>query len=319
MKEVEIAEKNKILEIRSGSHLYGLNTENSDEDYIGIFLAPIEYHLGLQKVEQVDLSIKDKLESGRNSKDAVDKTFYELKRFIKLALDNNPNILEVLFVDEKNIIYINEYGRRLLNIKQEFLSKKVIKTFLGYANSQKRKLITKKANLDTLFKIKDFLERFNLNEGLILPELKEEPEFKELFIVISKDVYGIGEYNINKNITIKEALKKVNEIIKNSSNRQELIKEYGYDTKFAYHLVRMLLELYELITTNNLVFPLKDKDMLMNIKLGKVDIDTLFSIISDIEMSINSIIDSKENLLKEKPNYDIIEKELISIYKDFLK
>lgn len=114
-------------------------------------------------------------------------------------------------------------------------------------------------------------------------------------------------------------MKKVNEIIKNSSNRQELIKEYGYDTKFAYHLVRMLLELYELITTNNLVFPLKDKDMLMNIKLGKVDIDTLFSIISDIEMSINSIIDSKENLLKEKPNYDIIEKELISIYKDFLK
>lgn len=96
MKEIEIAEKNKILEIKSGSHLYGLNTENSDEDYIGIFLAPIEYHLGLQKVEQVDLSIKDKLESGRNSKDAVDKTFYELKRFIKLALDNNPNIRSII-------------------------------------------------------------------------------------------------------------------------------------------------------------------------------------------------------------------------------
>lgn len=206
-----------------------------------------------------------------------------------------------------------------MNIKQEFLSKKVIKTFLGYANSQKRKLITKKANLDTLFKIKDFLERFNLNEGLILPELKEEPEFKELFIVISKDVYGIGEYNINKNITIKEALKKINEIIRNSSNRQELIKEYGYDTKFAYHLVRMLLELYELITTNNLIFPLKEKDILMRIKMGEVDIDTLFSAISDIELTINSIVNSKENLLKEKPNYDIIEKELISIYKDFLK
>lgn len=119
MKEVEIAEKNKILEIRSGSHLYGLNTENSDEDYIGIFLAPIEYHLGLQKVEQVDLSIKDKLKSGRNSKDAIDKTFYELKRFVKLAIDNNSNILEVLFVDEKNIIYINEYGSKTRIFKQE--------------------------------------------------------------------------------------------------------------------------------------------------------------------------------------------------------
>lgn len=318
MKEREIAEKNKILEIRSGSHLYGLNTENSDEDYIGIFLAPIEYHLGLQKVEQIDLSFKDKLESGRNSKDAIDKTFYELKRFVKLALDNNPNILEVLFVDEKNIIYINEFGRRLLNLKKEFLSKKIIKTFLGYAKSQKRKLMIKKDNLDILFKTKDFLERFNLNEGLILPELKDEPEFKELFKVISKDVYGIGEYNINKNTTIKEALKKVNEIIKNSSNRKELIKEYGYDTKFAYHLVRILLELYEMITTNNLVFPLREKDMLMKIKLGKVDIETLFSIISDIEIAINSIIDSKESLLKDKPNYDVVEKELISIYLDFI-
>ena len=139
-----------------------------------------------------------------------------------------------------------------------------------------------------------------------------------MFKVISKDVYGIGEYNINKNTTIKEALKKVNEIIKNSSNRKELIKEYGYDTKFAYHLVRILLELYEMITTNNLVFPLREKDMLMKIKLGKVDIETLFSIISDIEIAINSIIDSKESLLKDKPNYDVVEKELISIYLDFI-
>lgn len=58
MKEIEIAEKNKILEIRSGSHLYGLNTENSDKDYVGIFLAPIEYHLGLQKVEQMIYPLK---------------------------------------------------------------------------------------------------------------------------------------------------------------------------------------------------------------------------------------------------------------------
>ena len=73
-----------------------------------------------------------------------------------------------------------------------------------------------------------------------------------------------------------------------------------------------------MITTNNLVFPLREKDMLMKIKLGKVDIETLFSIISDIEIAINSIIDSKESLLKDKPNYDVVEKELISIYLDFI-
>ena len=38
MEEREMALNNLILKIRAGSHLYGTNTIDSDEDYIGIFL-----------------------------------------------------------------------------------------------------------------------------------------------------------------------------------------------------------------------------------------------------------------------------------------
>lgn len=311
-------EKNKILEIKSGSHLYGLNNENSDEDYIGIFLAPIDYHLGLKKVEQVDLSIKSKLSNGRNSKEAIDRTFYELKRFVKLSLDNNPNILEVLFVDKKNIVFINEYGKRLLALKQHFLSKKVIKTFLGFANSQKRKLETKAKNITILIEARKFLQKYSWNEGIILPELKNELEFEYFFKLKAKDIYSIGEYQINKNITVKEAIKKITEIIECSTNRKELIEKFGYDTKFAYHLVRILLELEEIITTNNLIFPLQHKELLFNIKSGKMELKDLILLIEQLEERINVLKESDKNILKEKPNYDIIEKELISIYYDFL-
>lgn len=314
----EIVEQGKILEIRIGSHLYGLNTPNSDEDYLGVFLAPVEYHFGLHELEQLDLSVVSKLESGKNSKEAVDRIFYELKRFTKLALENNPNILEVLFVNEENIVYINEYGRRLLSLKYDFLSEKVIKTFLGYATSQKRKLITKKSNLEILFKVKNFLEKYEEKRGMILPELKDEVEFSKLFILKGVDIYKIGEYKLNKNVTVKEALKKVNEIIFNSTNRQDLILKYGYDTKFAYHLVRILLELKEIIQTGDLIFPLREKELLFKIKTGKFSLEEVEILIEDLEEEIEKILETEKKLM-EKPNVDKIEKEIINIYMESMK
>ena len=53
MNEYEVAEKNMILKVRAGSYLYGTNTLESDEDYIGIFIPEEKYLLGLNKIEEV--------------------------------------------------------------------------------------------------------------------------------------------------------------------------------------------------------------------------------------------------------------------------
>ena len=58
------AESNRILEIRSGSHLYGTNTPESDEDFVGIFMPPKEYVYGLKSVEEVDLGVISKRADG---------------------------------------------------------------------------------------------------------------------------------------------------------------------------------------------------------------------------------------------------------------
>ena len=101
----KLINRNLIVEMRTGSHLYGLQTETSDEDFTGIFFDPMDMLLNpFQSLYELDLSIKDKLQNGKNSKDAIDKKFYTLKKFIKLAADCNPNILEMLFVDDNNVI-----------------------------------------------------------------------------------------------------------------------------------------------------------------------------------------------------------------------
>jgi predicted nucleotidyltransferase len=41
--EKQMAEDNKILEIVTGSHLYGTNTKKSDKDYVGIFMPDKEF------------------------------------------------------------------------------------------------------------------------------------------------------------------------------------------------------------------------------------------------------------------------------------
>ena len=321
----ELVERGKILELRTGSHLYGLNTPASDEDYSGIFLTPLEYHIGLHKLEQIELGVESKLDSGKNSSEAVDRTFYELKRFALLAAGNNPNIIELLFANEENIIYINEAGRKLLNNRKIFLSQKLIDKFIGFANAQKHKLYVKRENLEKLYAARDFIKNMIVKyqmDKILLPALKNEEGFGERFILRDRkaDVYRIGEYNINANMTLKNALEFIEKIIKNSSNRQELIKKSGYDTKYASHLVRLLYEAVEIISTGDLVFPLKERDLLMEIKTGKVEFSKVIDIVEKLEIKLGEFkIFPERIVIPPEPDMAAIEKLVVEIYKNFFK
>ena len=52
----EMVDKNKILELVTGSFLYGTNLPTSDKDETGLFIADKEYYLGLNTVNEVDLN-----------------------------------------------------------------------------------------------------------------------------------------------------------------------------------------------------------------------------------------------------------------------
>lgn len=50
--------------------------------------------------------------------------------------------------------------------------------------------------------------------------------------------------------------------------RDDLVKKYGYDTKFAMHYIRLLYECKELLSDKRLTLPLREKDLLIKIRTG---------------------------------------------------
>jgi len=109
-----------------GSRAYGLATDASDTDRRGCFLPPARLHWSLRGVpEQV-------------GDDEAQECYWELGKMVRLALRANPNVLEVLH--SPLVERSTQVGDELLAIRGRFLSRKVRDTYLGYADSQFRKL-----------------------------------------------------------------------------------------------------------------------------------------------------------------------------------
>ena len=132
MNRLEV-ESHSILIGLVGSHAYGLNTDTSDEDYRGIFIAPQEYQLGIKNIEQKD---KGWNEAGiiKELDGIKDICIYELKKIIKLLKSNNPNCIELLYLN--NYLLLTEEGKELINNRDLFLSKNIKNSYAGYAYSQ---------------------------------------------------------------------------------------------------------------------------------------------------------------------------------------
>lgn len=116
-----------ILEGIVGSHAYGLATPASDVDYRGVFVVPIHEVVGLkQHRETVEFL------------DPNDTVRHEIAKFLRLALKANPNIIELLWLDE--FTTMTAEGRGLVDSRERFVSKRAVKTYGGYAFSQLTKM-----------------------------------------------------------------------------------------------------------------------------------------------------------------------------------
>lgn len=118
-----------ILEGVVGSHAYGLATEDSDIDTLGIYVAPTKEILGIHSVQDTV------------HKTEPDITYHEVGKFINLAMKCNPTILELLFLDKYT--KMTPEGTVLVHHRKAFLSQIIYKSYGGYAISQARKLNAK--------------------------------------------------------------------------------------------------------------------------------------------------------------------------------
>ena len=318
MKEQKLALKNLILKVRVGSRLYGTSTPESDEDFVGVFVPDAKYLLGLHfdedyeglnRTGEVDLNTVSKDVEGKNTSEAVDFRAYTLEKFARLALNNNPNVLEILFVNPANVVFANDIGYQLLNLRHEFLSKNIKHRFLGYAFSQKHKMVIKLENYEKLQEAIDYIDH-NTDKQFLL-DIEHHPIF-----VRKKDHVTVGDMNMPITVTIKKAKKMLANRLSKFGSRQELVSKYGYDTKFASNLIRLLKEGQELLTTGDLKFPLRCRDLLKNIRYGKYSMEEVLSLAVVIEQEVEGLYEKTD--LPDKSNWKLVEEFVIETHRSYI-
>ena len=113
-----------LFDTVAGSHAYGTAIAGSDEDRRGVFVAPADFLLGLDSIEQV-------------ADERSDQVYYEVGRLVGMLLKNNPNALELLAMPEDCVRFRHPLYQLLR--PELFLSKLCARTFGEYAMGQIRK------------------------------------------------------------------------------------------------------------------------------------------------------------------------------------
>ncbi len=177
----------EILVCRVGSQAYGTATPASDTDTKGIYVPTKDQLLGMSTFQPC-------------KRYSPDDMSYSLKHFASLASKCVPNVLEMLFCEDEDILFRTTEGDALRFSRDLFLSQKCINPYIGYAQGQ--------------------IEKAN-----------KKP-----------DKRGLG--------------------------RQAIVRQYGYDTKFASHTIRLLQTAKELLLTGKLKVRRPNADFLLAIRNG---------------------------------------------------
>ena len=198
-----------------GSMSYGVSGNSSDIDLYAVCIPPKESifpHLNgmvpgfapQPDPPHVWQRHHIKTEEGSNQEKEYDVASYNIVSFFKLAAENNPNIIDSLFVPDRCVVSQTDIGKHIRQNRRLFLHKGAYAKFKGYAYSQMKQIATRKP---------------------------------------------VGK-------------------------RAELVEQFGYDTKFAYHVVRLAHEAEQILRTGDLDLE-ANKEELKAIRAGAWTLEQL--------------------------------------------
>ena len=209
-----------------GSHAYGTNIPTSDTDYSGVFVQNLDSILGMSYVDQIN-------------DDKNDIVIYELRRFLELLAKNNPTVLELLNTPEDCVIYKHPLFDKILENKDNLLTKICANSFGGYAKEQisKAKGQNKKQNWEkdkvTRKDVLDFCYVIEGEKSIPWKVWNEDFQYDEKFIGIvnvsnARDIYAVYFDEIAHMCFSESVPENVRESAKYLRKESELSMGFGY-------------------------------------------------------------------------------------------
>lgn len=123
-----------------GSYAHGLNTADSDHDYIGLYADTPETLIGINPTSRAT-KLRDKPEGVKSEAGDEETTLYSLRHYTSLAAQGNPTLMTLLFTPT----LISPDTIELQTNRDMFLSKRLVARHIGYADNMTARLTGGKA------------------------------------------------------------------------------------------------------------------------------------------------------------------------------
>lgn len=100
-------------------------------------------------------------------------------------------------------------------------------------------------------------------------------------------------------------------------NRPELVEAYGFDTKYAMHVLRLGYQGVEYASTGHLTLPMSPtyRDLLLDVRRGEVQLPTVLAETGHLEKQLENLL--KTSLLPDEPDYDKANSWLCTWHEEF--
>lgn len=330
----EEALQNCIFRFVSGSHAYGTNIQGvSDFDYRGVFIAPLQKAFELfqtkfmgqgniganlkaalesvreQNIHQAEEQIKAAIQLdqgdlsmsvGTVSKPGEDEELQELRKFMKLAADCNPNIIEFLYVDRMITLQKHEW-EIIRSARSLFLSKRARWAFGGYAAAQLKRIKTHRGYLLNPPAKKPDRRDYNLPL-----DSKIQKQHRNALLSLPLDMVGPGlKEEVARERAYEDAMTDWQAYQKwereRNPARKQMEAKHGYDVKHAMHLVRLIRMAKEILRDGTVIVYRPDRDELIQIRNGEWPFEKILDVAGNADEELDELY--KKSTLRDKPDH----------------
>lgn len=284
-----------IFETVAGSHMYGTSTPDSDYDFRGVAIEPVESLIGLTPWDKP-----------HEDKNYLDRVIYPLRKFISLALDSNPNVIELLYAPKLTTTVYEPEWENLMRYREFFLSTKAADTFVGYAVSQMKRMETHYRWMTTEPPVKPNPLDYGMRIENNFSTMGGAPTWR----------YALATEK-NRFDNDEKTFENYQKWLANRNPKRHAMEEkLGYDTKNAMHLVRLLQQGEEILRTGFLTLPRPNAAELLDIRNGSMTYLQVLEFMEEHRQLLNNL--KVESDLPDKPNFVGVEFHTIMTHQRYL-
>lgn len=266
-----------------GSHLYGLDTPESDKDYKSIYIP--EYKDVILGKAKKNITTSTGVNNSKNSAEDVDHETFSLQEFVKLACQGQTVAIDMLHTPPELIKgSANPIWQYLVDNRTKFYSRNM-NAFMGYVKKQAAKYGIKGSKLKVLEDILAIVNRRLFIAGipneytlkdvineLPLTEYSSVERFTERSMGEDERFYVINGSKMHDVIPLHEFRDRIQKQYNNYGARAIQAKDNnGIDWKAISHALRAGYQLLDIFEHGDFEYPLQETDFLLRVKQGKED------------------------------------------------